>query len=384
MRKIFIALSVLAVLGFSLAPVQANVPGARDNAPGSEFKTYFLVSKARVDTGSGPTTLLLISETKGKIDITSVPQAIKWSNLHFNFYTINSAWVADDFLTITRWATLLKDIGKMVEEMSDTERAKIAVTFEDADYYAGYIKVTEEWFDSADNIIASVIQLNLSTGLAASSNIPVKAYVGTDLGGTIPTQIKTILTGVSPINSTITTTTRLYEVFTGDALAAATNLVWTGTAKDATWFAMYPRYLINDANGKTYWIILRSSLKNNDTLALFPEITFHTWVISGAENPRSTTIKIRELSILDADSIVPSILKVSYPYIGQVNLKIPGEYDTEGNVYVPSATYFQMELFGWNWWLDSAGSGSAATNWDVMNQIEADAGTVGIGAYPNY
>jgi len=99
MKKIFIALSVLAVLGFSLAPALANVPGARDIAPGSEFKSYFLVSKARVDTGSGPSTLLQISETKGMVTVVGV--SVKWSNLHFNFYTRDSVWVHDVKVPIT-------------------------------------------------------------------------------------------------------------------------------------------------------------------------------------------------------------------------------------------------------------------------------------------
>ncbi len=374
MKKIFIALSVMAVLAFSLGPVQANVPGARDIAPGSEFKTYFLVSKARVDTGTGPSTLLSISETKGKVTVVGV--SVVWSKLHFNFYTLDSAWVHDTKIPITRWATLLKDIGSLIQDMSDDERAKLAVTFNGQPYYAGYIVVTEITFGNADNIIADVLQLDLSAGQAAIANIPVKASVPD--GGTAPTQIYTVLSGVSATTTTATS----YEVFSGQAMAAATNRIWNAAFADATWFAMYPKYLINDASGKTYWIILRSSVKNNTTGALIPEITFHTWVINGAEDYRSTTIKIRELSILDAGAIIPSVLKVSYPYIGQVNLKIPGDVDPGTGLNVPTATYLTMEMVGWNWRLDS--SAAASLNWAGMSSMAADAGTIGTGSYPNY
>jgi len=378
MKKIFIALSVLAVLGFSLAPALANVPGARDIAPGSEFKSYFLVSKARVDTGSGPSTLLQISETKGMVTVVGV--SVKWSNLHFNFYTRDSVWVHDVKVPITRWQTLLKDIGQMITEMSDVERAQLAVTFEGQAYYAGYVVVTEIQFGSADNIVADVLQLNLSNGLAAISNIPVKCYA---FNSPCP-QINRVLNSITATGVLGTWTTTNYEVFNGHAMAAADSRVWTGLCADAGWFALYPRYLINDANSAdTYWLLLRSSVKTAAG-ALIAEIPFHTWVINKAEDYRSTTINIRELSILSAKAIIPSVLKVSLPYVGQVNLKIPGESDPGSITYIPAADpYLNMELFGWNWMYANNGAASATVNWAGMSLIAADAGT-GIGAYPNY
>jgi hypothetical protein len=65
MKKIFIALSVMAALVFSMGSVQAGAPGVPDLSPGSEFVCYFLVSKARIDTGAGPSTLYRVSEVKG-------------------------------------------------------------------------------------------------------------------------------------------------------------------------------------------------------------------------------------------------------------------------------------------------------------------------------
>jgi len=376
MKKIFIALSVLAVLGFSIAPVLANVPGARDIAPGSEFKTYFLVSAARVSTGAGPSTLLQISETKGKV--TSSGTSVVWSKLHFNFYTVDSVWVHDVKIPITRWQSLLTDIGTLITNMSDVERAALAVTFNGEAYYAGYIQVTEIAFENADNILADVLQLDLGAGQAAIANIPMKCYMGDGISGC--EQINRVLLEAT----TGTATTDDYEVFSGHAMAAATNRVWNGACADATWFALYPRYLINDTNSAdTYWIFLRSSVRTSATnSALVAAIPFHTWVINKSEEYRSTTINIREMSILSAKSVVPDALKVTLPYVGQVNLKIPGEQDPSSS-YVPSAYYLNMELFGWNW--KFAKSASAAVNWAGMSLIGADAGTIPSGGYcPSY
>jgi len=305
-----------------------------------------------------------------------VGPSILWSNLHFNFYTRDSVWVHDVKIPITRWQTLLKDVGLLIQGMSDVEKAQIAVTFNGEAYYAGYIVVTEIRNGTLDNILADVLQLDLSKGQAAIANIPMKCYMGTGITGCA--QINTVLS----LNDG-TPITDDYEVFSGDAMAAADNRVWNATCADATWFALYPKYLINDANSAdTYWIFLRSSVKSATTGLLVAEIPFHTWIINGAEEYRSTTINVREMSILSAKSVIPSILKVSLPYIGQINLKIPGELDPGTSTPVPSATYLSMELYGWNWKV--ASTASAAVNWAGMSLIGADAGTTGTGYLPAY
>jgi len=387
MKKIFIALSVLAVLGFSLAPAMANVPGARDIAPGSEFKTYFLVSKARVDTGSGPSTLLLISETKGAV---LAGTSVKWSNLHYNFYTIDSVWVHDVKIPITRWQTQLRDIGTLLADMSDVERAALAVTFQGQAYYGGYIVVTEIQFGTLDNIVADVLQLNLSGGWAAIANVPMKCYVPiTGIAGCL--DINTVLAKNSSTAANYEIMDN-YEVFSGRSMYAADSRVWTGVCDEASWFALYPRYIINDANSAdTLWVFLRSSVRSATTGALVTTIPFHTWVINKAEEYRSTTININEMTVLSAKAVVPNALKISLPYLGQINLRIPGEIDPGTSTYVPSSLYLSMELFGWNWFY--AQSSTASLNWAGMTLIAADAGTTYVdpnsvsypyGPYPGY
>jgi len=380
MKKIFIALSVVAVLAFSLAPVMANVPGAVDMSPGSAFKSYFLVSKDRVDTGSGPSTLLQISETKGKVGLSAL-NTVVWSRLHFNVYTIDSKWVFDFKIPITRWQTLLKDMGKVLQDYKEMVSA-LAVTFEGQAYYAGYIVVDEDMFVGQDNILADVIQCDLSAGIAAGANIPMRAYTG----AVIPCAAINAVATASPVAAPAGANMN-YEAFTGAAQAAAKELAWgracpaISSFAEAGWFAMYPRYLINDANAETYWFLLRSSLIASSG-AYQQNLSFHTWVINGAEDWRSVTIDIREFTILKATQIVPSVLKVSFPYIGQINLKIPGDINTETGAYVPPRAALFVDLVGWNWKVAKSATGSL--NWGAMTLMASDASTSGAGTQPNY
>lgn len=359
MKTIFLALSVMVILVLGIGSTQAGAPGVRDLSPGSEFVCYFLVSKARVDTGAGPSTLFKISEVKGQGEGTATSP---WSRLSYNFYTIDSVLVYDYGEQITRWATHLRDIGKLIEGMSEQARASLAVTFEDEPYYAGYIVVSEVQYPKVDNIIADVYQLDLSRGLAAESNIPVKQYaVG------LPSQIRAVRTDDSETGSP--SATGIYERWTGDALACATNRIWGGTVDyGAAWFAVYPRYLINDTSGKTYWIIWRSSVRSASTGGLLQGVAVGGWVINGAEDYRSTGFQLREMSIIDAGANIPSGLKVSYPYIGVLNL----------------TPYTNMEVLGWNWELANNGAATSAINWAGMSLMAVDAATTGSGYHPSH
>ena len=359
MKRVLVVLSVMAVFAFSMGSVQAGAPGVRDLSPGSEFVCYFLVSKARVDTGAGPSTLYRISEVKGQGAGTATSP---WSNLWYNFYTIDSVRVWDCGKRITRWATHLQDIGSLIGDMDENARASLAVTFEGASYYAGYIVVSEVQYPTVDNIIADVYQLNLSEGIAAASSIPVRQYAAG-----LPSQITAVRTDNSAAGAP---STRSYERWTGDALACAANRIWGGTTDyGATWFTLYPRYLINDTSGKTYWIIWRSSIKNASTGNLLEVVDMHVYAINGAEDYRSIGVWLRELSILDAGETIPSALKVSYPYIGLINLAPP---------------YTDMELLGWNWEFANNGATVGTINWAGMSLMAVDAGTTGSGYHPSH
>lgn len=337
-------------LTFSVGPVLA-VPGVPDNQPGSDFTCFFSVSKARVTDGTGPTTLYNITDVRGKTN-----------NIKLYFYSVKSAFVADAFLPVTHWGTVMKDIATYLIAMSESDRAKLAVTFNGADYYQGYIVAEGYTYVSAtvgyerstyDNLIGTVYLVNLSGGLASAATIPMREYY---VGGTDAARL-----------AITNSASGSYEVWTPNALAAAQDLVWGNTPTDATWFAMYPKYYILDATGETYFIIWTNGLSYGATTYY---VSFHLYVINGAEDYLSTTINLYELTFLDARSAIPDGLKVSYPYLGLFNLTQPGQNS------VPAAVDTDAQFLGWSWQYANSGATSAATNWDVLTEMARDVGTI--------
>jgi len=180
MKKIFIALSVLATLTLGIGSALA-VPGVPDKVPGSDFVAPFLVSADRVDAtiNSGPTTAYNLSEVRGST-----------TDLHFYFFTTKSALVYSVWVPITHWGTIMQDIGLLIRDMDATNRAKLAVTFNGASYFAGYIYAENHiWIPNTaapgtftrvrgttDNVIGSIYFLDLANGKSGASAIPMKEY----------------------------------------------------------------------------------------------------------------------------------------------------------------------------------------------------------------
>ncbi|MFH1950200.1 MAG: hypothetical protein ABIL06_01145 [Pseudomonadota bacterium] len=351
MKKIFIALSVLVALTFSVGQVLA-VPGVPDNSPGSDFTCFFSVSAARVTDLSGPTTYYNITNVTGN-----------YVKIELFFYDYKSAFVADAELLLTPWQTKMVDMGTYIIAMSTTDRAKLARTFLGASYYQGYIVANGYYGATAaaaggtrstiDNLIGDVYLIDLASGLAAADQIPMREFYNK----------AAYITEISNDGN--------YEVWSPRALATATELVWTNTPADAAWFAMYPKYYILDSTGGTYFILWTNGLTYGTTYYA----TFHLYVINGAEDYQSTSINLYELSFIDAITAIPDGLKVAYPYLGVFNLTLPGA--TSIPAMVTSA-----QFLGWTWQYANSGATTAATNWDILTGIARDVGTSGSAPYP--
>lgn len=351
MKKFFIAFTVLAALTFSVSPVLA-VPGVPDNQPGSDFTCFFSVSQARVADGAGPTTLYNLSDVGGL-----------YNKIHLLFYTTKSVFVADAWFEITPWGTVMKDIASYLIAMSATDRTKLATTFMGADYYQGYIvaegatgaKATTTSRSTSDNLIGTVYLLDMSSGLASAANIPMReVYTGT------PTGARLAITNSA---------TGSYEVWTPNALAAAQDLVWGKEVSAATWFSMYLKYYILNANAGTYFIIWANGFSGFAATPYYA--SFHLYVINGAEDYLSTTIQLYELTFLDASAVIPDGLKVAYPYLGLFNFTQPGQAGS------PASVDTSAEMLAYAWQYANDGAASAATNWDVLTRIATDVGTTG-------
>ncbi len=403
MKKIFIALSFLAALTFGVGSALA-VPGVPDNTPGTDFTTPFMVSHDRVSPtgvpGPGQTTLLNLSEVRG------------WAtDFHFFFYTTKSVYIADAWIPITHWGTIMKDIGTIIEGMSDQDRTRLTITFEGQDYYAGYI-VADNWIyqwnapagiwqrvrGANDNVIGSIYMLDLSQGMAAASNLPMREVftpgfvsypdtlvVDPDLAIYQDYWTRWAITGSNPnlsITDQMPTVLGTYERWSAVALHAATARVWNlpidvgfyatnwapGTFPNQWWapacgqWSLYPEYYILNATGRTYFMIYQSGLPNGTT--------FHMFVINAAEDYLSTTIPIDEVTFLNAEFWIPSGLKVTYPYSGIFNW-------TSADTSATGTQLTWAEFLGWSWQQADNGAASAATNWQIMKEMARDVGTSG-------
>jgi len=408
MKKIFIALSVLAALTLGVGSALA-APGVPDLVPGTDFVVPFLVSKASVDTGAGPTTYLDLTEVRGL-------------ETRFNivFYTTKSVISGSDHIPITPWGTVMVNVAKYLADMSDTNLALLAVTFNGEPYYAGYIKAENyvsapllDLFGWArgmyDNVIGSFYFLDLAGGKAGASNLPMREFYNqasidqmnpltvAPTNAANPFYLLTwAFTQATPKLTTKTTypdfgnkvSNPYYERWSGVALANAEMMLSVGTpltkmygnpadagdytkywrAPTAAWLVLYPEYYILDETGETTFVLYQSGLPNGSS--------FHMYVINAAEDYQNTTIKIDEVTFIDAESNVPNGLKVAYPYQGIFNwtssndLNGPAEDDI-----------LWAEFLGWSWQKADNGATSAATNWTIMKQMAREVGTRLVGPF---
>jgi hypothetical protein len=414
MKKIFIALSVLAALTFGVSSALA-VGGADDNVPGTDFVVPFLVSYDRVNTGSGPTTYLNLSEVGGLA-----------TDYHLHFMNNKSVRFATRTLPFTHFASVMKDIATFILGFSTTEMAGLStVTIDGVQYYSGYIYgenrvmvlqggVPVYQRGTNDNVIGSIYLLNLAAGQAAAARLPMKEYYTANLttqaaltlgGGPLAWNAPTnrqaarwAITGTSavpyvsgpkaglmPVEKQygfLTDTYSNYERFSPVALAAAANLAWTNavslsnkiatvggntytwSAPMVAWFRMLPEYYINSATGDTTFILWQNGLGNG--------ADFHFYIFNNEECYADTTIVIDELTFLVASEIVPPALMTGpYPFFGFFNL------DLSDSASVSNSTYSYAEFLGWNWQYDDNGGGAAAANWSILKGMARDVGTTG-------
>lgn len=432
MKKIFIALSVLAALTFGVSSALA-VGGAVDNVPGTDFVVPFLVSVDRVEQGAGPTTYLNLSEVGGRS-----------TSYHLHFMDNKSVRIATRTLPFTHFASVMKDIATYIIGFSSTELAGLSrVTIDGEDYYSGYIYGENRVYavtavgtttivrGTFDNVIGSIYILNLSAGQAAAASLPMKEYYTAGLAntaaaftltngagtavlpwfGTAAQQARWAITGsstgnfITPANQVVmdilspypflpagTDTYCNYERFSPVALAAASNLAWGNAITQSTyttisggtpyywrapsiaWFRMIPEYYINSATGDTTMVLWQNGLANGTD--------FHFYIFNNEECYADTTISINELTFLQASDVVPPALMTgSYPYFGIFNLDMSDSSSSSIRDVAWS------EFLGWNWQYDNNGGGAAAANWSVLKTMVRDVGTTNTAPglpFPNY
>lgn len=344
MKKLFVALSLFAVVGFAAVPAYGLV-GMPDAVPGTDVVLpFFLVEKTsdvKPWCGAGDNTLLTITEVNG------------WfGRLDFTVYDRKSNDLVNDTLTYTPNDVESVLVSDIINNMPELQRDQLEITFRGKTYYCGYIIFDNgpQWFLGLplpwrpDNLIAHMYQLDLRGGLAAGVVIPAKERArGLDL----------LLQDGNGL-----------EAFNASAYNAAEKLIARDVVNLAEWFRLMPRYFLHDElTGECYIVIWTS--RN------FRPGTIHINIYDDEENPYSITIKIKnEVNLINVAGIIPEEFKnyidPDKPFAaGWIDISLP---DINGDGFDPWTEYL-----GYSWQM--AYDAAVGTNWSVLFDVHRDAGT---------
>jgi len=284
MKKIFIALSVVAVL-FMAFPVHALL-GTDDPVPGTDILAPFFM----VEVGGTETTYIIITEVGGVA-----------TSLHWSMWDRSSLHLADENVALTARDVYIIDVNAdiITPYCTTADKTRMTYTAGGKDWYAGYINF-EKYPASAnsDVLIGHAYQLDLVNGKASGVLIPAKEWAGgssgTEEGFNTSSAIRT-LSG---------TTDQEYEVFSPDALAYGTQILSNSasTVIAATTFRLLPRYYIYDTNAKNYLIVYTT--KSPGAATSYPVIID---VCKEDESCVSKTLYLPyELNLIDVADVNPS------------------------------------------------------------------------------
>lgn len=341
MKKIFLVLSVLAVLFFSVLPSQALV-GIPDAVPGTDILQSFFV----VNIAGGMDTLIVFTEVGGVGGTNAKPEG----RIDFDIYDKSSYHRGDFYKIYTAHDVLAVSIRDIIEDyVSSTNLAYLKYDLDGdgtVDSYVGYIYWTNN--TTSDNIIAKQYLVDLDNGKASGVNMAGKEYSPTS-EGYVANQIDA--------NS--------MEAFSGNALAYSAalekDLSPTG---NVSYFRLMPRYYLYDANASNYIFIWKSFNK---------AVTTDTWCIDfysydTVEVGISTTLCIPyELNILNVRDSLPPIQMVSYPAAGWWDLRIP---DIVGGTTFTNWASCEFDAYSWQF------ANNASNNWAALFAVHREAGTL--------
>lgn len=348
MKKIFLVLSVLAVLFFSVLPSQALV-GMPDAVPGTDILQSFFV----VNIAGGLDTLIVFTEVGGL----GSAGATTSGRLDFDIYSKRSVHVGDYYKKYTHNDVVAVSVRDLIAAyVSSTNLTKLKYDLDGdgtVDSYVGYIYWTNTVglaTPSANNMIAKQYLVDLSNGKASGVNMAGKEQATTTLGH-VAAQFDA--NGM--------------EAFSGQALATSAVRERTDAAAGTatvSYFRLMPRYYLHDANASNYIFVWKSFNRVGTT---------DTWCIDfyaydTEEVGISTTVCIPdELNILDVRDSLPPVHMASYPTAGWWDLRIP---DIVGSSTFSSWNTCEFDAYSWQF------ANNAANNWAALFAVHRDAGTI--------
>ena len=336
MKKILIALSVLAMVGFMAGPALA-VLGTNDAVPGTDVLVpFFFVEKA-----SGLENTYIV--------VTEVGTAA--ATLNADMYTVASVSHKDWVETLTIRECNPINVKAILDGMGSTPKAAYEITLNSLTYYAGYITLNQGTTAYNDNLIAWAYQIDLANGRASATPIPTLEYANWRPGGPSATNsVLRTITGKTTTNK---------EALTPNALAYAMDRMAgnDGTATAGA-FRLVTRFYYSETGGKNYLFIYSSS-------NLSAGANTHVKYWTENETAYSTTIPlIKELNVIDLSIYLDSAVTA-----GSIEFLYPLTGYTANNI----SNVRDQVLLGYNYMqVDTTTNGS----WNMLAEIHRDASTL--------
>ena len=330
MKKILIAFSVLAMVGFMAGPALA-VLGTNDAVPGTDVLVpFFFVEKA-----SGLENTYIV--------VTEVGTAA--ATLNADMYTVASVSHKDWVETLTIRECNPINVKAILDGMGSTPKAAYEITLNSLTYYAGYITLNQGTSVYNDNLIAWAYQIDLANGRASATPIPTLEYAAWAPVGPVIT------------NAVLRTATNK-EALTPNALAYAMDRM-AGNAGTATAgaFRLVTRFYMSETGAKNYLFIYSTT---NQTTGASTHVKYWT----EAETAYSTTIPLtQELNIIDLSNYLDTAVTA-----GSIEWRYPQTGYSSNNL----SNVAEQVMLGYNYMqVDTTTAGS----WNMMVEMHRDAST---------
>lgn len=372
MKKIFMALSVLAALTLGAVPSQALI-GMPDDVPATEFVSGFFMVEVNGDLD----TLTVFQHVGVASPLNPNPAptaATPRRNLHVIIRSISSVHLADFNVPYTNYDVVaLSTRDGLLANLSDTQLAAIQWTdpVSGVVYYVGYLEVQrrDATAANANDMIGKIYLVDLPAGRAAATNMPGREWMN-PAGGWLPQQYQAATVGTGDAEYAAMAPPPAgnpWEAFSPQALAGSAAREESAVAINVPVvplaFRMMPRYYLHDANAENK-IIIWKSVNTTRVAPITYDWNVRGWLFDTNEYSISKSVLIdHEVNIFQPQQLLPAAWMTTYPVAGWFDIPFPG--DANANAY--GNTWRAVEFLGWSW--QFANSASANVNWSTLYPV---------------